>query len=304
MSTLQYSSQNSTDSIRFNSTDNVLCGVFIAPGTFTIEKIVIRCWRDNDFDGDVTLNLRAVDGSHKPTGAVLATSTVPASSIPDYTATGGSVQDVDFELETPYEVTNLTEYSITLLAPEATGPGDSPSWGVNNSSGYYRGVSVDSGSSWTMYSSRDMGFDVYELDASLPENPTPSDMGTGISRFTSTLTWDYTLGEGETLDVYFREFGDGYSKIAEAIEVNSASVLVEFPKLNWGTTYLWRVDVNRADETVDAGTEWQFTTESFTYYPQVNAGAEDADTDPTKRNMMASIRRLVVASDNGIWIGE
>lgn len=141
-------------------------------------------------------------------------------------------------------------------------------------------------------------------------NPTPANGATDISKHLAQLSWE-CAGSYDSFDIYL---DDGILGTSDLIASGVTDLFLNLtPTLLdgiggifiWGQQYFWRVDTVYGASTV-TGTEWDFTTESITHYPQPNNGATDseAEADPTKRNILKQIKRFIVASGNGIWIGE
>ncbi len=77
--------------------------------TFTITGVEFKVYRNNNGAGNVTAKLYAVDGSHYPTGAALATSAAVDSSTWTTDAAG---EFITFTFGTAYQVVAGTEYAV------------------------------------------------------------------------------------------------------------------------------------------------------------------------------------------------
>jgi len=100
--------------------------------------------------------LYAVDGSDKPTGSALATSTVAETNVYDADTTATDEVCVNFTFDTPYEMTASTNYALVIRKSSGT---------VNNSirsgASYASGQawrSTDSGSTWGSTVTGDLWF--------------------------------------------------------------------------------------------------------------------------------------------------
>ena len=119
----------------------------------TCNTVQFQLWKVGSPSFTVTIALYRTDGSHKPTGSALASTTFAASSL----TTTATWQQYVFA--TGYPLQAGTEYALVL-----SGNGGSSSYvgvRVNNGNVYSRGLlgySADSGTSWTAMSSCDMAF--------------------------------------------------------------------------------------------------------------------------------------------------
>ena len=110
---------------------------------------------------DITVSIRADDGSGKPTGGDLTSGTLPGFADTSY---AWKTIDVD-----RYSLTNGTKYHIVVLIPPPSY--GTYSWGLDNTSPTYSGgtqsTSADLGSSWTVVTTADQIFRVYGPELSL-----------------------------------------------------------------------------------------------------------------------------------------
>lgn len=107
----------------------------------------------------------------------------------------------------------------------------------------------------------------------------------------------------EIYDVYF-DSGSGMELVGEGLSETSLTVL--FGPFEYGTTYSWRVDATNEYGTTE-GDVWSFTCLSFK--PPLPTGITlDSEGNPTGTasgdNTMITIRRLVAAANNKIWIED
>lgn len=155
-----------------------------------------------------------------------------------------------------------------------------------------------------------------------PINPTPEHDSTDTTLDDTTLTWE-DGGRAETYDVYFRETGAFFEKIASDITDLSISIL-EFlpnPTYVYGELYLWCVIAKNEYGSNYAppedfgigygGTIWEFNAIEFD--PPLPSGitlsyAGDDDGvptgDATGENNMVTLRKLIAAANDKIWVED
>lgn len=119
----------------------------------TLYAINVSLWRYGSDMGDVTIALRAVSGSY-PTGGDLTSGSVDAGTIP------AAITNVQFIMDTPYTLEPSTSYAIVLRYPNGDGANGINFYGSTTSvyAGGGSSYSINSGSSWTGYNSRDYSF--------------------------------------------------------------------------------------------------------------------------------------------------
>lgn len=165
---------------------------FTTTSAYTISSVKLLVARIGS-PGNLTISIRATAGG-EPTGGDLCSVTIDPLSI----TTNESGEWKEFTFDTPYSLSNSTVYAI--VARTASGDADNRIyWRADISSPSYAGgqsgLSVDSGSSWTMLSSIDKMFETWgSAPPGKAQNPTPSDntediIVTGISRITQ-LSWE------------------------------------------------------------------------------------------------------------------
>lgn len=135
-----------------------------------VSRIGIKAYRTGT-PGTITVGIYAVDGSHKPTGSALATSTVSANAWT--TDTAGLWYD--FDMTTPYELAVSTEYAIVVSG--GVDSSNKITWLLKSTSGYVGGqheTSADSGSTWTV-GSGDYNFYEYGFTSILTATPTQTE---------------------------------------------------------------------------------------------------------------------------------
>lgn len=141
---------------------NWLAQTFTAGANYTLYSVALRLaknirWPDTIF----RVRIRAVDGSHKPTGADLATQSVPGGVLPQRNGLAdhyGAEPWTIITFDSPADLTSGTEYAIILEDPNGYifWTGQTAAY-----AGYLVG-STDSGSSWSAaYDGFDLAFQTF-----------------------------------------------------------------------------------------------------------------------------------------------
>jgi hypothetical protein len=162
MATSRVSYKPTTDNTSYASFTDWRSQVFTTPATgFKLNRVDIK-WAKDVSTGNYILELYAVDGSDKPTGAALSTGGAAISTLPvDGGGDGTSVTTITMA---EYTVAAATKYALVARAGTSGG-----SFGIRALvAGAYSGgsfwSSADSGTSWSDIS-WDMYFDVWGDDA-------------------------------------------------------------------------------------------------------------------------------------------
>ena len=95
-----------------------------------------------------------------------------------------------------------------------------------------------------------------------------------------------------TFDIYFGTVSGNLDLIS--FDQADTTLSLDANSLAYNTTYYWRVDSVDELANVTTGDEWSFTTEAFTFPTPTEEGAATP-------NMMAILRKLVVAADNKVY---
>jgi len=115
--------------------------------------------------GDLTVGIKAVDGSSKPTGNYLASGALIASISGD-----NNTNYTEVVFQTSASLANATEYAIVYSSPSSDGLNFASIGG--NSAGAYAGgqawSSANSGSTWASIAGVDLGFKIYKSDVTVP----------------------------------------------------------------------------------------------------------------------------------------
>ena len=257
--------------------------------------------------GNLTVSVRATSGG-EPTGGDLCSVTIDPSVI----TTNQAGEWVEFTFDSSYALSDATLYAI--VARTATGDNDNRIyWRADISSPSYTngqsGLSVDSGSSWIMLSNIDKLFEVWgEIPLpGKPTNPSPTNETTDVTLDETPLSWDASDPAADTYEVYFREQGDDWTLVGEA----QAGIewAIDFGTLDYGITYEWRVDATNESGTT-TGDTWNFGC--IQYNPPLPTGITldwgssppgQPTGTPTGENNIYTVKRLIAAANNAIWIG-
>lgn len=270
---------------------------FTPQTTHDITSVILSLGRPSgDSPGTITVTIREVEDSgpniNKPKDDVIY-------DLCSGTTNGNTLPETGFPTPTPEEreitfgvnptLIAGTKYAIVVRALSG-GASDLVRWSASTSSVYANGdqcMSSDSGSSWTLYSSRELWFKEYG-DPSTPGKPTgpaPSDTATNITLDQTPLSW--TAGANtDTFDIYFGVSGSEVL-VASDQDVSDEDWTVDFGTLNYGITYGWRVDATSVYGTT-TGDTWTFTALVFAP-PSPSAGKWQI------------IKRLVAAAKNKFW---
>ena len=120
---------------------------FTTTDSYNISKVSVRVKSKNGTPNtDITVEIKAVDGDHKPTGAALASGTIPKASI------STTIAYYDCVFNSSYLLSAATEYAIVVSSDIS---GVNPYYQYKETTGTYSdGVGMSSangGSDWTDY---------------------------------------------------------------------------------------------------------------------------------------------------------
>jgi hypothetical protein len=237
-----------------DSSSACYCGAaitFVTGGGFTLEQVDLKL-ADGTGTPDVTVNidLYAVDGSHKPTGASLYS----IGSIDQDTLTGTTTWHSFSGLS--YVLSGTTEYAIVCDVNTKDGTSNFR-WAQGNAS-YTDGVDwIPQGcQDWSGHTGT-WNFRVYSADAtpSKPTNPDPADDATDVDFSDLTLDWD-DGGGADTFDTYVGDAADNLTKIGNALEA-TFYVLDASERALFTSHCYWRIDATN-DQGTTTGDVWDF----------------------------------------------
>ena len=164
---------------------------FVTSSAYIIESVSLYLYRDGD-PGTVTVSLYAADEAHKPTEAALATMTMTGTDLPNGS---GAVAWYNFVFDTPYSLSNATEYVIVTHCTGVNSSND-VNWRYLITGAYANGTfvySADSGGAWTTASS-DATFRTYSPSATYVD-----------LAFTDTVTFSEVLSLGRIIPIGFTD---------------------------------------------------------------------------------------------------
>lgn len=201
--------------------------------SYSISNVDLKFWR-RDNPGIITVSIRAVDVSHKPTGPDLVYGTTDGDTLS--TSSPGEWRGITFN--TSQALTADTEYAIVVRSVSTIAY-----WRVSNSSNYGYGVyslSPDSGVSWIPPSStQDLMFKTYD-----DQSYTPQIIYVGGEEYDGKHLWklqddgeDLSLVEGYTLP------GDvnalAFSSVTKRLYVGIGSSIYCYDTLDMSLVTAW-----------------------------------------------------------------
>lgn len=141
------------------ATDQWLAQTFTASENYDIIKTIVKLYKTAGSPGNITLAIKATDGSGKPTGADLVSTSADANGF----TTDSAGEEISFDFSA-YSLTNGTKYAIVLKSPAVENT--YVRWKLDISgAGYSDGsylYSSDGGSSWTAATDSDCYFKNYK----------------------------------------------------------------------------------------------------------------------------------------------
>ncbi|MCK5615810.1 hypothetical protein KAR91_78830 [Candidatus Pacearchaeota archaeon] len=282
---------------------------------YTITDVALYGFK-YDSCGDVKVSIREVDvGTGKPTGGDKCSVTVAEGVISDFPTRAWYT----FTFDDSYALDDAKQYAIVIRATGGSAANYYAPFGYG-SSGYAGGGSgTGNGTAWGAVSTTDdMDFRTYGGTPlpGKPTNPSPTDAVSDITLDETPLSWDASDPVADTYEVYFRESGGSW----ELVGVAQAGLewTIDFGTLNYGTTYEWRIDATNVYGTT-TGDTWSFDSLVFSFlrisYVLIPGGSgagpyddppgtEGTDWAWTGENTTLTVKRLVVAIDNKIWVED
>uniref|UniRef100_A0A6M3IZT4 Fibronectin type-III domain-containing protein n=1 Tax=viral metagenome TaxID=1070528 RepID=A0A6M3IZT4_9ZZZZ len=138
-----------------------------------------------------------------------------------------------------------------------------------------------------------------------PINPTPLHEASDVTLDQTAVTWE-DGGGATSYDVYKGTLS-GFLELVESGVTDTSYILRSTNWPQYGEAYYWRIDAVNSSGTT-AGDEWYFTTLIFA--PPTPSGITWTDPGndsgytgtPLGTNNMLTVRRLVGAADNCLWI--
>ena len=265
--------------------------------------------------GDIKISIREVDEDGKPADGDLCSVTIDESEISDFPTRAWYT----FTFDDSFALDDATQYAIVIRATGGSAANYYAPFGYG-SSGYAGGGSGSGdGSTWSISTTNDMDFRTYGGTPlpGKPTNPSPTDAATLITLDETPLSWDASVdGDADTYEVYFREQGDDWELVGEA-QVG-VKWTIDFGTLEYNITYEWRIDATNI-YGITTGDTWTFASIEFDQiqasYRLISGGSgsgpyddppgtEGTDWAWTGENTMLTVRRLIVAIDNKIWVED
>ena len=271
-----------------------VCQIFTASETYVLTKIAVRGSETNSCPGNAQVWIyNATDSG--PTGAILDTATIVASSFPP----AGSPGWINFTMTGGVTLTSGNKYGIVFAATSANPPGTGYlnwSYSEDNIIGGLL-YTTDLGSTWlnTYFATYDCNFRTYKdapasyVDISgtitgtssvsgtlgmAAKNPNPANAFSGMGLDWQTFSWESGSSvppADEVYNVYFGTSVDNLSLIvSEGPDINfAAAYLAAVVGMGgYSSTYYWRVDTyfQNSQETIQ-GDVWSFSTIVFDFPP-------------------------------------
>lgn len=133
--------------------------IFTAASTHNLKKVSLFIRENTTAADDLTVEIKAVDGSNHPTGTALASGTISKGI-------GSTFVWTECILDNIVDLSNGTKYAI-VCSSTGSASGDPFQWGADNAAPMYddgnRVYSINSGSSWTTETSEDFQFKTYSI---------------------------------------------------------------------------------------------------------------------------------------------
>ncbi len=274
-----------------------VCVNFVTSEAYSAEYAVIKGKRQGTWTS-MTVALYEVDGNGRPTGAALASKTLPGSSI--------SISEVEttFTFDTPYVVSSGVQYSIVASTVGSTqSPPEFYNWYTGG--GLRRGLKLESNSVWYMTESQGHWFQVWGSEPTRQITlSSPTDEGTGIL-LQPLLQWSISgVGaiEGDLLDIYLRKDDANFTGddlLVGLVDATLNSSLQIVAGLEYNATYYWQVQAFASEEDdLLSSSVFSFTVQSFSppaYSVHPISGL------PTGESNQITVRRLVAIANNKFW---
>ena len=315
-----------------NANNSITSSTFWVAQTWTTVSAYditgVRLWlsRAGAFTDDVTISIRATDGSDKPTGVDLATMTFDGSGLT--TSSGGD--GITRNFDTPYTLSSGVVYAFVVRHNGFS----NLRYRRHSSAGYSGGAlhtSSDSGGTWGSASTQDWKFEIYG-DAPVPtkaNTPAPTNGNTSVTLDQATLGW-VDGGGADTFNVYYGTVSGSLSLVSSAQAGTSFTVtgITDGSPYAYLSTRYWRIDSTN-DAGTTTGDEWSFITirldppgKTYFYtvtgqYYQLLVQGDGSYGDPPgvgventdyvylaagyEANFISTNRRLVAAAENRFW---
>lgn len=209
-----------------------------------------------ELPGTITVSIRNTTAG-KPSGNDLCSGTTTGNDLPELGWPSPAPEEREITLDSNPTLAAGTKYAIVMRALS----GDTDKRAVSQaetSSVYANGdqcFSSTSGSSWTLYNTRELWFKEYGTAAapSKPTNPTPANAATEVDFTGFVLSWQ-DGGGADTYDVYIGPSGSLVLVSEGQAGLNYTTDIDEVPD---DQVIYWRVDAINATGTT-TGDTWNF----------------------------------------------
>lgn len=245
------------------NTTQQYCQTFTPSTNHTVSSVYVKAYKVGT-PGTLNVDIKAVDGSSKPTGAALATGSIDPSTFT--TDSGGSWYEIT--LGAGAAITASTEYAIVFRSSGSSDVNNCTRLRSDNTSPTYaggqRGYSSNSGSTWAMSTSYDILFQEWDTTATVAPTVSTS-AASSVSYTTATLNGEITDFGTATSAVVTFEYGltTGYGSTATASESpmsGTGTFHADITSLDQNTLYHFRAKVDADDTDPVYGSDLTFTT--------------------------------------------
>lgn len=279
---------------------------FTPSESHTITSVRLKLLRIGS-PGTITVAIYATSEGY-PTGDALCSGTRNGNTVT--TSSSGSFYEIT--LGSGAVLSSGTKYVIILTAPEGTITTDIIKWRVDSIGATYSGGDAIQYPNmyledvWGTREGADFMFICY--GSSLPEkpiNPTPDDEASDVTLDGTTVTWE-NGGGATSYDVYYGTLS-GFLDLLESGVTDTYYTLRDTNWPSYDQVWYWRIDAVN-DSGTTTGDEWYFTTLVFAPPTPDGVTWDDPGNDdgytgtPLGTNNMLTVRRMVGAAANCIWI--
>ncbi len=248
---------------------DALCQTFTPNETHTITMVRLKLYR-NSTPGNIKVDIYAVNESHHPTGASLASGDINGDILT--TNPAGSYKQITLDKTAVLQAN--TEYALVLTAPNGVPGEKTVLWRIDIANSAYTGgwaikylgtSENPTPQSWQIYAEgnvSDFMFQEWGEPAFpfKPTNPSPAHQATEVDFSGLTLSWE-DGGGADTYNVYIGTSGN-LSLVSSAQEGTSYTTSLSELETIFGTSPInqkiyWRIDAKNEVGTTQ-GDEWWF----------------------------------------------
>jgi len=248
---------------------DALCQTFTPSETHTITQVRLKLYR-NSTPGDIRVDIYAVNESHYPTGASLASGVTDGNTLT--TNSAGSYRQITLDNTAVLQAN--TEYALVLTAPNGVPGEKTVLWRIDIADSAYAGgwaikyfgtLENPTPQSWQIFAEglvSDFMFQEWGEPASpsKPTNPSPAHQATEVDFSGLTLSWE-DGGDADTFDVYIGPSAS-LTKVSDSQADTSYITSIAELESVFGASPInqkiyWRVDAKN-ESGVTQGDEWWF----------------------------------------------